>query len=223
MLRSSLVVGDEGTTEGFGLTDMDLKSKVACGLYLLVGKRLPSEGFPFARSCSWIRVRLLKLWIFDRVGRNVDIGDGVMFSGYKSINGGDNFGFGKGCRVYAAGGITIGSFVMIGPYVTLITSNHRYRTQFSPTENYDEFKPIIIHDDVWIGERAMILPGVTIGTGAIIGAGAIVTKDVPEYAVVGGNPAKVLKFRAVPDPTKLQKDNPFHESVLADVLSRAQR
>ena len=176
---------------------MDVKAKIAYLLYTAIGKRLPSEGLPFAPLCSWVRVQLLKRWIFQKAGRNVDIADSVMFSGYKSISGGDNFGFGKGCRVYAGGGITIGSYVMIGPYVTLITSNHRYETQCSYEDNYDEFKPIVIRDDVWIGERAMILPGVTIGHGAIVGAGAIVTKDVPEYAVVGGNPAKVLKYRDV--------------------------
>lgn len=53
----------------------------------------------------------------------------------------------------------------------------------------------VIGNDVWIGARMIILPGVTIGTGAIIGAAAVVTKDVPDYAIVGGNPAKIIKFR----------------------------
>jgi maltose O-acetyltransferase len=174
---------------------MDVKAKVSFLLYMAIGKRLPSEGFPFAPFCSWVRVQLLKRWIFQKAGRNVDIADSVIFSGYKSISGGDNFGFGKGCRVYAGGGITIGSHVMIAPYVTLITSNHRYKSQFLSDENYDEFKPIVINDDVWIGERAIILPGVVIGSGAIVGAGAVVTKDVPDDAVVAGNPAKVVKYR----------------------------
>ena len=56
-------------------------------------------------------------------------------------------------------------------------------------------KPIVIEDDVWIGARVIILPGVHIGTGAVVGAGAVVTKDVPDYAVVGGNPARILKMR----------------------------
>jgi maltose O-acetyltransferase len=174
---------------------MDVKAKVACLLYMALGKRLPSEGLPFAALSSWVRVQLLKRWIFQKAGRNVDIADSVMFSGYKSITGGDNFGFGKGCRVYAGGGIRIGSHVMIAPYVTLITSNHRYRTQYSSEGNYNEFKPIIIQDDVWIGERAIILPGVTIGRGAIVGAGAVVSRNVPEFAVVVGNPAQIVKYR----------------------------
>jgi maltose O-acetyltransferase len=176
---------------------MDFTAKVACVLYTTVAKRLPSEWVPLyaRRFFSWIRVALLKRWIFKKVGKNVDICDDVVFFGYKSIIGGDYFGFGKGCRVGSAGGITIGSHVMIAGYVTLITTNHRYRTQFSHEDNYDEEKPIVIHDDVWIGERAIILPGVTIGRGAIVGAGAVVPKDVPEYAVVVGNPARVVKYR----------------------------
>ena len=58
-----------------------------------------------------------------------------------------------------------------------------------------KIKPVIIGDDVWIGGRVIILPGVTIGNGAIVGAGAVVTRDVPEYAIVGGVPAKVIKMR----------------------------
>ncbi len=56
-------------------------------------------------------------------------------------------------------------------------------------------EPVIIGDDVWIGTRVIILPGKKIGTGAILGAGAVITKDVPDYAIVGGNPAKIIKYR----------------------------
>jgi maltose O-acetyltransferase len=62
-------------------------------------------------------------------------------------------------------------------------------------QGIDVERPIVIDDDVWIGARVIILPGVHIGTGAVIGAGAVVTKDVPAYAVVGGNPARVIKMR----------------------------
>ena len=54
---------------------------------------------------------------------------------------------------------------------------------------------VTIGNDVWIGMRSIIMPGVTIGNGAVIGAGAVVTKDVPDYAIVGGVPAKVIKYR----------------------------
>jgi len=59
---------------------------------------------------------------------------------------------------------------------------------------HSDYAPIKIHDNVWIGERAIILKGVTIGKGAIIAIGAVVTKDVPEYAIVAGNPARIVKY-----------------------------
>ena len=62
-------------------------------------------------------------------------------------------------------------------------------------QGYQDEKPIIIGDDVWIGGHVIVLPGVHVGNGAILAAGAVVTKDVPEYAIVGGNPARVIKYR----------------------------
>jgi maltose O-acetyltransferase len=174
---------------------MNAKAKIACACYTLVAMRLPSLGDHMTRAASACRVALLRRWIFNKAGRRINVGEGVFFSGNKSINCGNDVGFGEGCRIYAGGGLTIGSQVMIAPYVTLITSNHRYMTQFDTSGHHEEYKPIVIKDDVWIGERAIILPGVTIGCGAIVGAGAVVTKDVPDWCVVGGNPAKVIKYR----------------------------
>lgn len=59
--------------------------------------------------------------------------------------------------------------------------------------------PVLIEDDVWIGANVIILPGVKISKGSIIGAGSVVTKNVPEYAIVGGNPARVIKYRKTPE------------------------
>lgn len=177
---------------------MTLSGKICYLLYTTIAKRLPGEGLP-SRWCSRLRVALLKGWVIRRIGRESGVDDQVLFTGNRSIEAGDHVGFGKGCRIHAAGGIRIGTHVMIAPYVSLITSNHRYVTQFARADNYDELKPIVIGDDVWIGERAIVLPGVTIGRGAIIGAGAVVARDVPDCAVVAGNPARVVKFRDVPD------------------------
>jgi maltose O-acetyltransferase len=86
---------------------------------------------------------------------------------------------------------------MMGPEVVILTMNHRFDRLDVPIrcQGNSLAKPVVIEDDVWIGRRVVILPGVTIHRGAVIGAGAVVTKDVPEYAVAGGNPTHVLKYR----------------------------
>ncbi len=104
---------------------------------------------------------------------------------------------GVGIRSEMTGDITIGNNVMMGPDVIIYTANHKYDRIDIPMmdQGSTEEKPVIIEDDVWIGRRAIILGGVTVGKGSIVGAGAVVTKDVPPYAVVGGVPAKVIKSR----------------------------
>ncbi len=86
---------------------------------------------------------------------------------------------------------------MMGPDVVILTQNHKFDRLDIPMleQGFKDEQPVTICDDVWIGVRAIILPGVTVGKGAIIAAGAVVTKDVCEYAIVGGNPARVIKMR----------------------------
>lgn len=81
--------------------------------------------------------------------------------------------------------------------LVVITSNHRqYIGHFLSGDNDDnEYKDIVVEEDVWIGMNVTLLPGVTIGRGAIIGAASVVTKSIPPYAVAVGNPAKVVKFK----------------------------
>lgn len=103
------------------------------------------------------------------------------------------------------GKITIGNFCAFGENVKLIVSNHNYNypsIQYSLYQRIFKELPyekqagtIDIGHDVWIGDNVIILPNVRIGNGACIGAGAIVTKDIPDYGIAAGNPAKVLKFR----------------------------
>jgi acetyltransferase-like isoleucine patch superfamily enzyme len=96
--------------------------------------------------------------------------------------------------------IRIGSHVMFGPQVILIGGNHNAKVVGTFMTKVHEKAPnddlgITLEDDVWIGARAMILRGVTIGRGAIVGAGSLVSKSVPPYAIVAGSPARVMKFR----------------------------
>lgn len=86
---------------------------------------------------------------------------------------------------------------MMGPDVMIFHGDHEMSRRDIPMRLQGDSvsKPVVIGDDVWIGARSIILKGVHIGKGAVIAAGAVVTKDVPEYAIVGGVPAKVIKYR----------------------------
>lgn len=85
---------------------------------------------------------------------------------------------------------------MMGPDVVILTHTHNIDcTDISMGDQSARVAKVTIGNDVWIGMRSIIMPGVKIGNGAVIGAGAVVTKDVPDYAVVGGIPARVIRFR----------------------------
>ncbi|MCW3103864.1 MAG: acetyltransferase [Bacteroidetes bacterium] len=103
---------------------------------------------------------------------------------------GKNVFINHACSFLDMGGITIEDNVLIGPKVNLITENH----SLEPSKRrYLSCKPIVIKQNAWIGASATILPGVTIGENAVVAAGAVVSKDVPANAVVGGVPAKLIK------------------------------
>lgn len=108
----------------------------------------------------------------------------------KNIFIGKNVFINCGCHFQDQGGIYIGDDVLIGSYVVLATINHGQ----APKDRGNNYPaPIHIGNKVWIGSHATILPGVTIGENAVIAAGAVVTKDVPANAIVGGVPAKIIK------------------------------
>ncbi|MFD1417983.1 DapH/DapD/GlmU-related protein [Companilactobacillus keshanensis] len=103
---------------------------------------------------------------------------------------GENDFINKDCMFVDLGGIYLGNNVLIGPRCTIISINHdeepEHRTNLLP-------KAVHIHDGAWLGAGVMVLPGVTIGKNAIVGAGSVVTKNVPENMVAVGNPAKVIR------------------------------
>lgn len=108
----------------------------------------------------------------------------------QNIKMGKNVFINSGCCFQDQGGIEIGNEVLIGQQVVIATINHDFNSE---ERSNMSLEPVKIGNRVWIGAHATILPGVTIGSGAIIAAGAVVTKDVPENTVVGGVPAKIIK------------------------------
>jgi len=130
-------------------------------------------------------------------GQALNVDAGVKIFNPANVAVGDNCFIGAGTRLYAWNErITIGNDVMIAADVLMITRNHGHdRLDIPMTRQGYSNAPIVIEDDVWIGFRAVILAGVTIGRGSIVGSCAVVTKDVPAYSVVGGVPARVIKSR----------------------------
>lgn len=132
------------------------------------------------------------------IGDNVYIGHEAMLKGYYkgAMSIGSDTWIGQRVFFHSAAQITIGTRVGIGPNVSIFTSFHDEAGRDVPIlDSPLTFAPVTIEDDVDIGIGSIVLPGVTIGRGAQIGAGAVVTKDVPPYAVAVGNPARVLRMR----------------------------
>lgn len=109
---------------------------------------------------------------------------------------GKRVSLGRGVQLTCGGGISIGDDVMFGQGAFVISNGHVIdRVDIPMAEQGLYGKPVEIGDDVWIGAKAIILPGVRIGRGAVIAAGAIVTRDVPDYALVVGSPGRVVRIR----------------------------
>lgn len=144
---------------------------------------------------------------FHLIGKNVIFHPTNSDFTYNNISIGDNVGIGPHARFIASiSHIYIGNNVAFAPNVTIRGGNHRYDvvgkyiTDYSAKDKkLEDDEPVHIGNDVWIGTNVTILKGVNIGDGAIVAAGALVNKDVPPYAIVGGLPAKVLKYRFTPE------------------------
>ena len=168
------------------------KKKVLFVLYRVTASWLPIS--QRSKAAKAIRVFWARR-IANSVGKNVNIERRAVFGPDLSI--GDNSGIGISCEVY--GKVTVQNDVMMGPEVVIYTSGHKFDRLDIPIwqQGSTAEQPVIIGNDVWIGRRVMIMPGVHIGNGVVIAAGAVVTKDVPDNVVVGGVPARVIKHRGL--------------------------
>jgi maltose O-acetyltransferase len=142
---------------------------------------------------------LLRFWccrnLFASCGQNVNIERRAFFGIGNTIRVGDNSGIGVGAKLGPE--VAIGNNVLMGEDVLFLTQNHAYKNaqRLIGSQGDLEVERIVIGDDVWLGTRAIILPGVVIGIGAVVGAGSVVTKNVAPYSIVAGNPAGVIGFR----------------------------
>lgn len=153
------------------------------------------------------------------LGRNVTIGrsavltcTGVLARPGVGIRVGDRSAVGSGSFVGGQGGISIGRDVIIGPGVRIFSENHNYEFLDRPIRSQGETRlGVTIADDCWIGASAVIVDGVSIGTGCVIAAGAVVTKDIPPFSVAAGVPARVLRSRrpereSTPAPEQVREE-----------------
>ncbi len=162
-------------------------------LYYGLAIKLPGRG-PLSEPSRLIRQKLCQVFL-DECGAWVNIGPEVHLGDGGNIQIGDRSGLGRGCRVY--GGLTVGEQVMVGPEVAFLASNHRFDHLDVPIgrQGMGDLAPPRIEDGAWIGLRATILAGRVVGRGAIVAAGAVVTRDVAPFTIVGGNPASVIGDR----------------------------
>lgn len=129
-------------------------------------------------------------------GDNLSVHDSVFFKHIREMQFGSNVSIHPLCYLDGYGSLIIGNDVSIAHNVSILSFEHDYLDLSKPIKDADCIKrPVVIEDDVWLGAGVRILGGVTIGKGSIVGAGAVVSKDIPPYSIAVGVPAKVVKSR----------------------------
>lgn len=112
--------------------------------------------------------------------------------------------------IESSGGVKIGKYFHCGRGLTIFSTNHNYNSKnFIPYDKESIIKPVCIKDFVWCGSNVTIIPGVTVGEGVVIGSGSVVTRDIPDFAIIGGNPAKIIKYRDTESFLKLKIEKKF--------------
>lgn len=162
--------------------------------YYLFARHLPHYTMFYSMGLDKIR-NFVASKMMKSAGKCVKVGQGAKIGSGKTLSIGNYSGIGKDCYVTHA---KIGDHVMMGEHCYIFVANHEFSRTDIPMRKQGMINSrcIVIEDDVWIGAFTIILPSCKIiGTGSIIAAGAVVTKDVPPYAIVGGNPAKIIKYR----------------------------
>lgn len=166
-------------------------------IYYGIARFLPKSTAPVCGGLAHkIRASLCRR-IFNGTCQRLNVEQGAYFGNGKNFTVGNYVGIGKNFKSLNRT-VVIDDYLIMGEDVLFVGGKHDYSRTDIPmgAQKTETNTPLYIAGDVWIGTRAMILPGCErIGHGAVVGAGAVVTKDVPDWAVVGGNPARVIKYR----------------------------
>jgi len=161
-------------------------------------------------------LNFIKKFYKNKVLKNVkSYKEPLKVNGYSFVNKntvlGENCNF-NGMKIKGNGKVTIGNNFHSGQECLMLTSYHQYDNgdaiPYDSQKNVD--KEIVIEDNVWLGDRVIVLGGVKIGEGAIIQAGSVVVNNIPKYAIAGGHPAKVFSQRDIENYEKLKQEGKFH-------------
>lgn len=164
------------------------RNKICCGKSVTIGDNVEINALSINGIKIGNNVSILKNTIIDCTGVIRNIGEGLVI--------GNNVGIAQNCFIQVRGKVLIGNDVIFGPNVSVFSENHNFEDPDLPVSVQGETrKGVIIEDGVWLGTRVVILDGVTIGKNSIVAAGSVVNKDVEPYAIVGGVPAKLIKYR----------------------------
>ena len=164
------------------------RNKIYAGKSLTIGDHVEINALSKLGVRIGDHVSILKNSIIECTGVIRNLGEGLVI--------GNNVGIAQGAFIQVRGKVVIGNDVIFGPNVSIFSETHNFDDPDIPVKLQGETrKGVTIEDGAWIGTRAIILDGVTVGRNSIVAAGAVVTHDVPAYSVVGGVPAKELKER----------------------------
>lgn len=179
------------------------------GLFLSLVCWLPTQ--PGMR----LRVRILRRYLAG-IGTDAVIQPGLRFTSPEKISIGSNGNLARNVFITGGGGVRIGDWVGFGPDVKVWSVNHRFDDPDRPwlLQGWDH-QEVVIEDDVWLGAAVFVMPGVTIGRGAIVSACAVVSKSIPPYAIVAGNPGRIIGWRKRKQPLDPAKDQ-SRETAAAD-------
>lgn len=171
-----------------------MKKKLALFFYYLIGIRFPTQPVPGWKIGYRWRRKLIQI-IADECGSGIIVKQNAYVGSGQGLKIGNNSQLGADSRIGPC--TELGNDVVMGPEVVIMTTAHAFEDPIKPIRRQGALpiQPVRVGNDVWIGTRVTIMPGITLGDGCIIGAGSVVTRDVPPLAIAAGNPAKVIRQR----------------------------
>lgn len=173
-----------------------IKQIILLFIYYVILKDLP-EGYDHPRFGLFNRMRTYVCrGLFAQCGQNVNVHQGAVFGTGRNLRVGNESNLGVNARINGRGGVSLGEHVLMGPDIIIYSGTHTFSDISVPIQKQEmRYAPVIVGNDVWLGARVIIMPGVTIGDGCIVGANSVVTKDLPPYSICAGTPARVIKYR----------------------------